>query len=172
MSKLFPWQIKLMQETECLYNKHLIYSAPTGSGKTMVAELLMFRMTMLQEKKAIFMLPYISVVSEKEKYFTSLVRKFNRNYPNDKVRVKGVAGEMSVHEKSVLKADIIVCTIEKGVSILNNFIDNGKLNRVGIVVVDEMHAIGGAFNGPAIENMLTKLKYIETLTTLGKRQQA
>ena len=55
VSKLFPWQIRLMQETNCLKNRHLIYSAPTGSGKTMVAELLMFRMCMLQEKKAIFM---------------------------------------------------------------------------------------------------------------------
>ena len=47
--------------------ENLIYSAPTSAGKTLVSELLMLR-NLIQDpaKKALIVLPYVSLITEKE----------------------------------------------------------------------------------------------------------
>ena len=44
-----------------------MYSAPTSAGKTLVSELLMLRNLIAKpNKKAIIVLPYVSLIAEKE----------------------------------------------------------------------------------------------------------
>ena len=64
--ELFPWQSDLLEILQAhAYSKNLLYSAPTGGGKTLVAELLILRQVVLGKKKAIFVLPFVSIVHEK-----------------------------------------------------------------------------------------------------------
>lgn len=51
-----------------------MYSAPTSAGKTMVAELLVLKGVLETKKKAIIILPFVSVAREKMFYLQVNVR--------------------------------------------------------------------------------------------------
>lgn len=67
ISKLFEWQAEILCDSRLRgpFYRNLLYSAPTSSGKTLVAELLAVNNVICTNQKAIFVFPYISVAREK-----------------------------------------------------------------------------------------------------------
>lgn len=91
----------------------------------MVAELIILKTVLALKKQTLFVLPYVSLVLEKEKYFKSLVRLFNRNQPpNQRVSVKGFYGDLQ--QSKGFRESILICTIEKANGILNSLIQRGE----------------------------------------------
>ncbi|CAE1304794.1 POLQ [Acanthosepion pharaonis] len=131
---------------------NLVYSAPTSAGKTMVAELLILKRVLETKRKAIMILPFVSVAHEKVRYLKSL-------YEEVGVRVGGFLGSQSPVGgfKSV---DVAVCTIEKGNNLVNRLIEEKELHQLGIIVVDELHMVGDSSRGYLLELLLTKILYV------------
>jgi ATP-dependent helicase YprA (DUF1998 family) len=68
ITELYPWQVECLEGDNVLQGQNLVYSAPTSSGKSLVAEILMLRKILMAKKRAIVILPFISVVTEKERF--------------------------------------------------------------------------------------------------------
>lgn len=150
ISKMYDWQADCIHDTGVADGLNLVYCAPTSGGKTLVSELAILRAAITLRKKAIFILPFVSLVIEKERYFKKIANHYNRlKAKRDKVMVKGYHGDIGLH--GALKENIIICTIEKANLIINNIILRHQADRIGCIVIDEMHTLGDSFHGYLLE---------------------
>ena len=149
---MFPWQAQCLSLPGVLDRGcSLVYSAPTSAGKTLVAELLVVKCIFETRKKALFILPFVSVTHEKEMYFKQLLEPVG-------VKVGGFHGGRSP-SGGLSAVDLALCTIEKANSIVNHLLEEGKLDTIGAIVVDELHMIGDTNRGYLLELLLTKVLY-------------
>ncbi len=154
LHQLYKWQYECLFNTNILLKKNLIYCAPTSGGKTLVAELLILK-TILnpinKKQKAIFVVPYISLVSEKEKHVKRILTLYNRaQLKSDRIRVKGYYGEQTVSRHGI-KESVLICTIEKVNIIINSLILSGQIHTLGVIVIDELHVLGDPHRGYLLE---------------------
>ena len=130
INSIYPWQSSCLLGHGILSGeKNLVYTAPTGGGKSLVADVLMLR-RIIQDpsKKAILVLPYVALVQEKLKWLRKVVEgvqksagplsqagsqlpKWRRPYVSS-IRVAGFFGG-SRSGGSWNDVDVAICTIEK-----------------------------------------------------------
>ena len=152
IKSMFPWQAECLLLPGVLDRKcNLVYSAPTSAGKTLVAELLAVKCMFETKKKVLFILPFVSVTHEKEVYLKQLLGPAG-------IRVGGFHGGRSP-PGGLSAVDLALCTIEKANSIVNHLLEEGKLDSLAGVIVDELHMIGDSHRGYLLELLLTKILY-------------
>ncbi|XP_064321650.1 DNA polymerase theta isoform X3 [Phalacrocorax carbo] len=150
--RMFEWQAECLMLGQVLEGKNLVYSAPTSAGKTLVAELLILKRVLETRKKALLILPFVSVAKEKKCYLQALFQEVD-------VRVEGYMGSVSC-AGCFSAVDVAVCTIEKANSLINRLIQENKMDSLGAVVVDELHMLGDSHRGYLLELLLTKIRYV------------
>ncbi|GAB6025098.1 hypothetical protein CHUAL_010530 [Chamberlinius hualienensis] len=157
VESMFMWQAECLQLDGILKGRNLVYSAPTSAGKTLVAEILMLKCVLEMKKKAIMVLPFVSVTREKVYHLQKLFQCCG-------IRVDGFMGNYSPVGGFEL-LDIAICTIEKANGLVNRLIEDNSIGNLGIMVVDELHMLGDPHRGYLLELMLTKLLYLQKRST-------
>uniref|UniRef100_A0A669C8B8 DNA polymerase theta n=1 Tax=Oreochromis niloticus TaxID=8128 RepID=A0A669C8B8_ORENI len=152
VTRMFEWQAQCLAVGQVLRGGNLVYSAPTSAGKTLVSELLMLKRVLETKRKALFILPFVSVAKEKMHYLQSIFEEAG-------VRVEGYMGSTSA-AGGFTALDVAVCTIEKANSLINRLIEENSMTLLGMVVVDELHMVGDSGRGYLLELLLTKIRYI------------
>ncbi|TRY99611.1 hypothetical protein DNTS_004811 [Danionella cerebrum] len=150
--RMFDWQAECLTLGKVLEGQNLVYSAPTSAGKTLVSELLILKRVLETRKKAMFILPFVSVAREKMFYLQNV-------FQDAGIRVEGYMGSTSA-AGGFSALDIAICTIEKANGLINRLIEENKLDLLGIVVVDELHMLGDSGRGYLLELLLTKIQYV------------
>ncbi len=143
VEKLNPVQEKAL-ETGFLEGKNLVVASPTGSGKTLIAE-----MAMLGKRKVIYTCPLRALASEKYEEF-QVFEKLGK-------RVAISIGDLDSSDPWLEKYDIIVTTNEKLDSLMRHRAP--WLGKVDLLVVDEIHLIDSD-RGPTLESVIMRFRYL------------
>lgn len=148
---LYDWQKECLDLRAIHERRNLIYALPTSGGKTLVAEIAMFREILLRNKNVMFILPFVSIVHEKTQDLASFAVEYNFLI-EEYCAGKGSIPCTKRHKKNV----IYICTIEKGAILFDSLYETNRLNEIGLIVVDELHLLGDNQRGYILESMLTK----------------
>lgn len=175
IKSIYPWQkLCLMGPGLIEGERNLVYCAPTGGGKSLVADVLMLK-RVLEDRgaKALLVLPYVALVQEKVRWLRNIVHGISREAINgpindfesklwrkradeDTVRVVGFFGGSKIRQ-TWADFDIGVCTLEKANTLINGAIEDGSIIKLKAVVLDELHMVDDDHRGYLLELMAAKL---------------
>jgi helicase len=153
--KLYPPQVDSVK-SGLLNGKSILVSAPTASGKTLIAMLAMMSYLSENKGKVIYLSPLRALAAEK---FTEF-KKLEKVVLGNKVKVAISTGDFENIEKNLEKSNVLILTNEKMDSIIRHGAE--WVDDIGLVISDEVHLIGDESRGPTLEMILTQLKLLET----------
>ncbi|CAK7267247.1 hypothetical protein SEPCBS119000_002449 [Sporothrix epigloea] len=158
--------------------RSLVYAAPTGGGKSLVADVLMLRRVldvdnngaaMQSRPKALLVLPFVALVQEKARWLRQVVRnviipatggQFTQTSSKNGLRVVGFFGGAKIRA-TWADFDIGVATIEKANALINAAIEDCTIGDLKVVVLDELHMIDDSHRGYLLELLATKLMCLD-----------
>ncbi|XWS51216.1 hypothetical protein CRYUN_Cryun12cG0157800 [Craigia yunnanensis] len=126
-------------------DNNVLLGAPTGSGKTISAELAMLRLFNTQpDMKVIYIAPLKAIVRERmHDWRKRLVSQLGKEMVE-------MTGDYTPDLMALLSADIIISTPEKWDGISRNWHSRSYVTKVGLMILDEIHLLG-ADRGPILE---------------------
>ena len=153
--KLYPPQTDSVN-SGLLEGQSILVSAPTASGKTLIAMLAMISFISKNKGKVIYLSPLRALAAEKFSEF----KKLEKVVLGNKVKVGISTGDFENMDKNLEKNNVLILTNEKMDSIIRHGAE--WLDEIGLVITDEVHLIGDESRGPTLEMILTQLKLLET----------
>ncbi|CAK9158874.1 unnamed protein product, partial [Ilex paraguariensis] len=126
-------------------DNNVLLGAPTGSGKTISAELAMLHLFNTQpDMKVIYIAPLKAIVRERmNDWRKRLVSELGKEMVE-------MTGDYTPDLMALLSADIIISTPEKWDGISRNWHSRSYVTKVGLIILDEIHLLG-ADRGPILE---------------------
>ncbi|EDO46714.1 predicted protein [Nematostella vectensis] len=143
-----------------VYNSdhNVLLGAPTGSGKTIIAELAIFRLfDKYPGAKAVYIAPLKALVRERmDDWKVRFGRKLGK-------RVIELTGDVTPDSRSISQADLIVTTPEKWDGISRSWQTRSYVKQVNLLIIDEIHLLGDE-RGPVLEVIVSRTNFISSHT--------
>ena len=133
---------------------NVLLGAPTGSGKTVAAELAMW--WAFREKpgsKVVYIAPMKALVRERVQDWRKRLTRLMG------LKLVELTGDNTPDTRTIREADIIITTPEKWDGISRSWQTRGYVRQVSLVVIDEIHLLGGD-RGPILEIIVSRMNYI------------
>lgn len=152
-----PMQTQLFH---CMYHTpaNVLLGSPTGSGKTVAAELAMW--WAFREKpgsKVVYIAPMKALVRER-------VQDWGRRLAGPLgMKLVELTGDNTPDTRTIRDADIIITTPEKWDGISRSWQTRSYVRQVSLVIIDEIHLLGGD-RGPILEIIVSRMNYIASQT--------
>ena len=139
-------------------DQNVLLGAPTGSGKTVAAELAVLRlMKETPHLKAVYLGPLKALVQERLKdWGNKFVTKLGK-------KMVELTGEFTPDVLALRQADIICTTPEKWDGVSRSWQNRGYVKQVGLIIIDEIHLLGED-RGPILEVIVSRMRHISSKT--------
>ncbi|XP_060815776.1 activating signal cointegrator 1 complex subunit 3 [Bombus pascuorum] len=145
----------------CLYytDNNVLLGAPTGSGKTIAAEIAIFRVfKQYPTQKIVYIAPLKALVRERIKdWKVRLEEQLGR-------QVVELTGDVSPDIKVIASASVIVTTPEKWDGISRSWQTRTYVKNVALIIIDEIHLLGED-RGPVLEVIISRTNFISSHTS-------
>lgn len=137
---------------------NVLLGSPTGSGKTVAAELAMWWAFRERPKsKVVYIAPMKALVRERVKdWGKRLARPLG-------LKLVELTGDNTPDTRTIQDADIIITTPEKWDGISRSWQTRGYVRQVSLVIIDEIHLLAGD-RGPILEIIVSRMNYIASST--------
>ncbi|KAK0637336.1 Sec63 Brl domain-containing protein [Bombardia bombarda] len=137
---------------------NVLLGSPTGSGKTVAAELAMW--WAFRERpgsKVVYIAPMKALVRERVKdWGARLARPLG-------LKLVELTGDNTPDTRTIQDADVIITTPEKWDGISRSWQTRGYVRKVSLVIIDEIHLLAGD-RGPILEIIVSRMNYIAAST--------
>ncbi|XP_033120994.1 activating signal cointegrator 1 complex subunit 3-like isoform X2 [Anneissia japonica] len=135
---------------------NILLGAPTGSGKTVAAEMAMFRVFNEYPKtKVVYIAPLKALVRERmEDWKVRLEKKLGK-------RVVELTGDVTPDIKAIGRSDVIITTPEKWDGISRSWQNRNYVKAVSVIIIDEIHLLGDD-RGPVLEVIVSRTNFISS----------
>ncbi len=131
-------------------DEHVVVTAPTGSGKTVIGMLAVVKALRGQGRKAAWLVPQRSLTDELERELAA--------WQELGLHVERLSGEHVTDLRKIREADLWIATTEKFESLCRTASMREALAQVACLVVDEIHLLGDPMRGPLLEALLARVR--------------
>ncbi|KAG7660895.1 mug81 [[Candida] subhashii] len=139
-------------------NSSVFVGSPTGSGKTIVAELAIWHaFNEFPGSKIVYIAPMKALVRERVDDWRERICK------NTSYKLVELTGDSLPGIQEVRNADIIITTPEKFDGISRNWQTRKFVQQVSLVIMDEIHLLASD-RGPILEMIVSRMNYISSQT--------
>lgn len=146
-----------------LYNtsNNVLLGSPTGSGKTVAAELAMWwAFREHPGSKVVYIAPMKALVRER-------VQDWRRRLTGPMgLKLVELTGDNTPDTRTIRDADIIITTPEKWDGISRSWQTRSYVRQVSLVIIDEIHLLGSD-RGPILEIIVSRMNYIASQAESG-----